>query len=332
MGQEDGTAATNLFSDFLQSVFNRDRTEIARVARELNVAENTLYRWMNGTSTPRVMYLKRLPNIFPERRAQLTHIINQVFGDILGTTLSVPHEVGKDIYFKVLELAANSQDDETRMWHVSQAIFEYALLHMDPEHQGMAVTYAKLMQPHADGIHSLHEVAMRGNNPWSTSSETAAFLGSTSLAGNAAMTQRLQVWNTADEGRSPVEIDEFEHSACAAPVLRNSLLAGVLIFSSTQANFFKDPLRCQAVAEYALLMAVALNDSEFYLPSLLNLRPMPDLKWQRQQLIETYADRVILYARRHTIARREAEKHVQHELELEFEEEAHVMLEKQGNR
>jgi hypothetical protein len=324
--RQNSTATENIFGDFLQSILRHDRGEIARAAKALNVAENTIYRWMNGTSVPRVIYLKRLPDIFPEQRVQLITIINEVFGDVLGAPTPVLDEIGKDLYMKVLELATNSYDKEARMWQVSQAIFEYALLHMDSEHLGMAITYARLTQPHADGIHSLYETMMCGNDPWPTSIESATFLGSTSLAGNAATTLRVQVWSDTDDSRSLVEIDEFEHSACAAPILRDGLLAGVLIFSSAQSDFFRDPQTVQAVTEYALLMGVALGDSEFHPSSLLNLRPMPDLKWQRKQIIETYANRVIIYARRYATARREAERQVQQEMELEFEEEARKML------
>src|SRR5436305_1351465 len=41
------------FSGLLRSILQRDRAEIARVAKELDVTENTIYRWMNGNSDPR---------------------------------------------------------------------------------------------------------------------------------------------------------------------------------------------------------------------------------------------------------------------------------------
>ncbi len=327
----NATTEANPFGKLLQNILRHDHIEIARMAKELNVAENTIYRWINGTSEPRIMYLKRLPDIFPEQRIQLINTINQIFGDVLGAPTPTLREIGKDIYIKVLELAAHCQDSDARMWQVSQTIFEYALLHMDSERLGMAITYARLMQPRPDGIHSLYEVAMCGNDPWPSSIESAAFLGSTSLAGTTAVTQRLQVWNDTDHSRSLVEIDEFEHSACAAPVLRDGLLAGVLIFSSTQPDFFKDPQACLAVMEYALLMEVAISDKEFHPSSLLNLRPMPHLKWQRKQIAENYVNRVIICASRYAMARREAELRVQNEMELEFEEEARKKLKQRPN-
>ncbi len=316
----------NPFTDFLQSILRQDRAGIERVARELEVAENTVYRWMNGISVPRASYLKKLPDLFPEHRAQLLNLIKQAYGNVVSDLTSPLHEVQKEIYVKALELAAHSQDEETCMWQVSQALFEYALLHVDVEHLGLVVAYASLMQQHNDGIHSLYEVSRRSNDPCLTPIEATAFLGSTSLAGATAVMQRLQVWHDTDSGRTLFEKDEFVRSSCAAPVLRNSLLAGVLIFSSPQPDFFKNPLVCQAVAEFALLMAVAVSDRELHPPSLLNLRPMPDLTWQRRRIADTYLNRVIQYAGKHTIARHAAELRVQHEMELEFEEEARRML------
>ncbi|GCE19315.1 GAF domain-containing protein [Dictyobacter kobayashii] len=185
------------------------------------------------------------------------------------------------------------------------------------------------MSTHEDGIHSLREVKMRGHSPWPDTVDSKAFLGSTTLVGSAAVLQRIQVWNDMDDNRALVEIDEHEHSACAVPILRGSLLAGVLIASSTQPDFFKDPTACQAVTEYALLMGVALCDREFHPSALLHLRPMPPLHWQREEINRTYLNRIIAYAHKHSTSRRDAEFWIQHEMELEFEDEAHRILEQQ---
>jgi hypothetical protein len=304
-----------------------NRTDITRVARELEVAENTVYRWINSTSEPRITHLRRLPAAFPEHRAQLIHAIQQTFGTHLDSP-PVNREVSKEIYHQVLELAAISQDEETRFWQVSQAIFENALQQLDSDLQGLAISYAKLMPPHIDGIHSLREVTTRGHDPWPNASESKVFLGNTTLAGTSATLQRLQLWSDQDKSRALVDIDEHERSACAVPITRGSFLAGILLVSSTQPDFFKDPLICQAISEYALLMEVALRDRDFQPVSLLRLRPMPSLKWQRQYLMQNYVSRIITYARNYSTPRREAEFLIQHELELEFEEKARTMLEK----
>jgi len=82
--------------------------------------------------------------------------------------------------------------------------------------------------------------------------------------------------------------------------------------------------------EYALLMGIAISDNEFYPSARLNLRPMPPLKWQRKKIVETYVNRVIMYARKHATARHEAELQVQRDMELEFEEEARKTLQQRA--
>ncbi|GCE05292.1 GAF domain-containing protein [Dictyobacter aurantiacus] len=317
------------FSSLLHTIMYRDRMELSRVARELAVAENTVYRWMNGTSEPRIIHLKRLPEVLPEHRTQLIAAIEQTFGDVLGNPPPTVREIDKDIYQHVLELMTNSQDDETRFWQISEVVFEDILEHLDANHLGLAVTYAKLMPAHQDGIHSLREVKMRGHAPWPDTVDSKAYLGSTTLAGAAAVLQRIQIWNDTDNNRALVEIDEYERSACAVPVLRGGLLAGVLIVSSTHPDFFKDTTACQAVAEYALLMGVALCDREFFPSALLHLRPMPPLRWQREAITRTYLNRIIAYAHQHSTSRSEAEFWIQREMELEFEDEAHKFVEQQ---
>jgi len=309
------------FSSLLRHILRHDRAEIARVAKDLEVAEITVYRWMNGSSEPRVMHLKRLPEVLAEHRGNLTYAINQTFPGVLDPPSLGIREVRKEIYRRVLDLVTTTPEQDARCWQVTQAIFEYALLHLDSDRRGMAITYANLMPSHKDGVHSLREATMRGNYPWPFSLESRAYLGSTTLAGTAVMLQRLQTWdNLGNEERLQVDIDEFERSAAACPVMYAGRISGVLIISSTQVGFFVDPMACQAVSEYAQLLALAFHDEDFYPCSLLNLRPMPEVKWQRAEIGRSYVNRIITYARKHMIARQDAEQHVLAEMEREFEE------------
>jgi CRP-like cAMP-binding protein len=321
------------FSSFLRHILRHDRVEIARVAHELDVSENTIYRWMNGTSVPRPGYLKNLIEVLPEQRNQLTHVINQTFPGILDTLSTGVREVQKDIYRRVMELFTATAESDARRWQITQAIFENALLHLDAERRGLAVTYAKVMQVHPDGIHSLCEAMMRGNYPWPFALENHAYLGSTTLAGTAAILQRMQTWDNLEESeRLQVEVDTFERSACAYPVIRGGRIGGVLIVSSTQPNFFADPLACEAVLEYAQLLSLAFPEEEFYPFSMLNLRPLPDLKWQRAEISRSYVNRVITCVRKLEISRQEAEIHVRADMEAEFEEIGRIQYEKQHSK
>jgi hypothetical protein len=316
------------FSSLLRNILRHDRAEINRVARELEVADNTIYRWMNGSSEPRAIHLKRLPDVLVEHRGNLSYVINQTFPGMLDTQPTGVHEVRKDIYRRVLELVATIGEEDTRFWQVSQAIFEYALLHLDAERHGLAITFARLMPPHDDGVHSLRESAMRGNPPWPFDIESKAYLGSTTLAGTSVLMQRMLVWNNTGGGdRLQVEVDDYEASACAVPVTRANRIAGALIVSSTQPLFFNDPLASLAVIEYAQLLATALSEKDFQPHSKLNLRPMPDLKLQRAQITHSYLSRILTYARKHNISRMEAEVRVRREMELEFEELGHAFVE-----
>ncbi len=309
------------FSSLLRHILRHDRAEIARVAKDLEVAEITVYRWMNGSSEPRAIHLKRLPEVFAEHRGNLTYAINQTFPGVLDPPSLGIREVRKDIYRRVFDLIATTPEADARYWQVTQAVFEYALLHLDSDRRGLSITYANLMPAHEDGIHSLREAAMRGNYPWPFSLESRAYLGSTTLAGTAAMLQRLQTWdNLGNEERLQVDIDEHERSAAACPVMYAGRISGVLIISSTQTGFFADPVACQAVSEYAQLLALAFHDEDFYPCSLLHLRPMPEVKWQRAEIGRSYVNRIILYARKHMIARQDAEQRVIVEMEREFEE------------
>ena len=310
------------FSRLLGHILHHNRAEIARVAKEMDIAEITLYRWMSGSSEPRQMHLKRLVEVMPEQRGNLIYAIHQTFPDVLYEyeQTSGMREVAKETYRYVLTLARDIEADDERHWQVMQHIFEIAIQQLDTERRGLAVTYAKLMPAHEDGVHSLREMVIRGQAPWPHDVENRVFLGSTTLAGTAAMTQRLQTWdNLSDDERLMVDIDEFERSAAACPVMHAGRIAGVLIVSSVLAGFFMDRIACQSVEEYALLMAAGLSESDFYAPTILKLRPMPSLRWQRAEIGRSYNSRVLVYAHKNRMSRKEAEQKVIREIEHEFE-------------
>lgn len=309
------------FATLLGYLIKNDRSEVLRIARDIGVSDNTVYRWLNGTAEPRHSHLMRLLEVLPRSTSLLAQAGgHQAYSGRTANNQPGRWDVQKEIYRRVMELAATTVDDVSRRWHVIETIFEYALLHLDPDRQGMALTYARLMPPRADGtIHSLYEAEMRGQAPWPFALDFKAYLGSTTLAGAAAMLQRVKVWSRKDEARTPVGLDENERSSCAAPVMRGGRLAGVLIVSSAQEDFARNPSVPRTVGDYAHLLAAGLMDSDFYPTSLIRLVPMPELDWQRDKIARSYLNRVVEYARKQCLSFAEAEQKVLQDLEEEFE-------------
>lgn len=321
-GQNDSLAkmenGSGAFSSLLSFLIKNDRSEIVRIAREVGVSDNTVYRWLNGSAEPRHSHLMRLLEVLSPSYQSLSQVPREGRG---AHTQVGRWDVQKEIYRRVMELAAITVDEASRRWHIIETLFEYALLHLDPDRRGMALTYARLMPPRADGhIHSLYEAEMHGQAPWPFALDIKAYLGSTTLAGAAAMHQRVRVWSKLDtEARTPVGLDENERSSCAAPVMRGGRLAGVLIVSSALEDFVRNPAIPRAVGDYAHLLAVGLSDSDFYAASLLKLAPMPELPWQRERIARLYLNRVTEYARKQCLSFAEAEQKVLQDLEEEFE-------------
>jgi len=309
------------FAALLGFLIKNDRSEILRIAREIGVSDNTVYRWLNGAAEPRHSHLMRLLEVLPRYGPHLSQSGEpQTYAGRSANNQPGRWDVQKEIYRRVMELAATTVDDASRRWHIIETIFEYALLHLDPDRQGMALTYARLMPPRADGtIHSLYEAEMRGQAPWPFALDFKAYLGSTTLAGAAAMLQRVRTWSVKDDTRIPVGLDENERSSCAAPVMRGGRLAGVLIVSSAQEDFVRNPAVPRTVGDYAHLLAAGLMDSDFYPTSLIRLVPMPELDWQRDRIARSYLNRVVEYARKQCLSFAEAEQKVLQDLEEEFE-------------
>ena len=239
------------FSSLLCKIIRRDRAEIARIAHKIDVSENTIYRWMNGISEPRSVHLKRLLEAFPSHHESLTYAIHQTFGSVPEMPVQSLHEVRKEIYQSVLEILATTADNNARSGKSRRPFLIMGYIIWIRKTEVLAMTFAKLMPPHDDGIYSLLEVFSRGTSPWPYIIETKRYLGSTTLAGTAAELQRMQLWDDTDVGsRVQVEVDHLERCACAVPITRGDLIGGVLIISGAQPGIFHDPMVCQASAEY----------------------------------------------------------------------------------
>jgi hypothetical protein len=312
-------ASLSLFSTTLRALL-KNHEAVVHLAATLGVAENTIYRWLKGESDPRPVHLHHLIQVFPEHSQQLYGAIQQTFPGALETSISTIQEVQKDLYRSVVELASTTIEADMRRWKIMQTIFDAALAQLDSERRGLAVMFAQLMPEREDGIHSLYEVMTCGTPPWLPTAESHIYLGSTSLAGMAAMSQRMQTWNILDDDeRAQVDVDIYEQSACAHPVTRGGQITGVLVVSSRQPAFFDDPTVRQSIVEYAQLLGLAFRDDEFKAFTLLNLRPFPTVRWQRAEINSSYINRIISCARQRKMTRNEAELRVRQEMEIEFE-------------
>lgn len=312
------------FSTLLGFLIKNDRSEVLRIAKEVGVSDNTVYRWLNGKCEPSQNHLQRLLNAL----SHVHHVQPLLSGQAAHRESSRGTEaptgrlaVQREVFHRVLEQAAISVDHASRSWHIAETIFESALNYLDSDRHGMALTYARLMPQRADGtIHSLCEVEMRGQAPWALDLDFKTYLGSTTLAGAAAMRQRVQTWSCKDEDvRTPVGLDKNELSSCAAPVMRGGHLAGVLIISSALPDFVRNPAISDIAKDYANMLAAGLRDSDFYDISLIKLVPMPELDWQRNRISRSYLNRVVECARKDGLSFPEAEQKVLQDLEEEFE-------------
>jgi hypothetical protein len=75
---------------------------------------------------------------------------------------------------------------------------------------------------------------------------------------------------------------EHEISAVAVPLLDATRVAGCLLFSSTQPEYFVSQFRLALVQGYTYLMSLALASQDFYPSELIQLQIMPSFAIQQQ--------------------------------------------------
>jgi hypothetical protein len=109
------------------------------------------------------------------------------------------------------------------------------------------------------------------------------FLGAESLAGYVVSTcHPSEVQNYKEDKEAlPGHQLENEMSAAAHPILYAGRVAGCLLVSSVEPNYFLLPGRLNLVSDYAHLISLAFAPEDFIEPARIELRVMPPHSEQR---------------------------------------------------
>ena len=255
--------------------------ERERIASEIGVHSVTLIRWVNGETSPRTHNLRQLVRAVPKQyRTQLRALLDANMSTSSSdfetdfTLAEIPYK----LIMEVLETRA-STPDLLRFWSITRLILPEALKQLDPERLGMIITVVRCMPPTADGkIRSLRETIGQGTGPWNGSlEEKALLLGAESLAGYVTALCRLEQVGDLRLNRTflPTYQAEHEISAVACPIMRACRVAGCLLFSSTQPDYFASEVYLELVNAYTRLISLAFDASDFYNPDLIDLHIMP---------------------------------------------------------
>src|SRR5581483_3953572 len=302
--------------------------ERQRIAEELNVSPVTLTRWVKHESNPRLPYLHNLLTVVPKYRNEFIRLIEQEFPDftarahdnLLGELTPIPTE----FYTRVMHTQAMIPI-LLRFSSLCDVILQQMLAHLDPTRQGMAVIVAKCMSPsEGNKVRSLRECEGRGTYPWGDHLEQQAILlRSESLAGYSVSFGHTVVNSQLSEQPSlyPGYRGQWEESAAAAPIMRSSQIAGSLLVSSTQPEFFLAE-HLILIQNYAELLSIAFEVDSFYDLSRIDLRPMPVAQIQ-QTYLSGFRQRVTDVLTQAAMDQRptnlvQAEEQVWREMEEEF--------------
>lgn len=311
-----------------------DPQERHRIASELGANPATLVRWTHNETNPRLQNLQQLLKAVPQHRQKLRELIAEEFPEFANSEddyfpENTSIEIPSGTYSSVLHTYITAPKRQ-RFWLVSNLILQEALRQLDPHQLGMTISLAQCIPPaKGEKVRSLREYVGRGTHPWkATMKHEVAYLGIESLAGYALSNSRLFAIQDRSESPTlyPARWLEWEQSALACPIMREGRFAGCLLVSSAQPRYFV-PYREALIQNYAELIVLAFEPTEFYNQHHIQLDMMPDFDVQeksfstlRQRIAKAMAEGS---KRQPPITIMEAEQLVWQQLEEEFLELAH---------
>ena len=272
-----------------------DSVERQRIANALDVNTITLSRWANGTSNPRAENMHRLLGTLPRYHPLLLRLIANEFPEF-STDAIVSDEVVQEIpstcYAQVLSAYADIPAS-LYFWSVCKLTIQQMLEHLDPHRLGMVIMVAQCTPPAGENkIRSLRGTIRQGTLPLSDNLEQEPILlGIESLSGSVVTSCRpITTQNLKQEHSLKGHLIEELQSATAYPILRRGHIAGCIVVTSAQPNYFT-PVRLTLIQHYANLITLAFEPEEFYHPSRIELGVMPPNSVQRPYFSE-FRDRV----------------------------------------
>ncbi len=263
-----------LFSNIISNTTERDR-----IAAEIGVHPVTLTRWATGESSPRPHNLRQLLRALPKpQRNQLLSLLEIVSSDITDFEADTSsQEISYKFIMDVLE-ARSSVPDLLRFWSITRLVLQQALNQLDPERVGVAITIVRCMPLREGKICSLRESVGLGTSPWGGDlEEKALLLGSESLAGHVTVSCRIEQIGDLRKNKTflPAYSVEHEVSALACPIMLACRVAGCLLLSCTQPDYFVPETRQSLIRGYTNLVSLAFDAEDFYDPNLFALHIMP---------------------------------------------------------
>src|SRR5579863_7218793 len=264
----------------------QDAHERARITTELGVHPLTLARWVNGDASPHPQNLQALLRALPQYRPLFLELMPKEFGHILDEETFKEEPLPKipSAFYGRIFHAHAELPDLLRSWTMCDLILQQALQQLDPNRVGMEISVMQCMSPSQEQkVYSLRETLGRGTPPWARElQQRTLFLGAESLAGYAVIMGQSVAIQTHAEGQSrfPARWVEREESAAAHPIRRAGRIAGCLLFSCTQPNYFL-PFRLALIESYTELMVLAFEREAFYEVEQIELGIMPTIAEQQ---------------------------------------------------
>jgi hypothetical protein len=292
----DETMHFQTWQDFLKSIIENP-SEKQRIAQEIRVNPVTLNRWSNGERQPRtenlIALLRAIPLEYYEEFRSLVERADPTIAQQLQVEVPMANTLPSEFYMRALH-AYTSIPPSLYPQTLYDLILQQAIEQLDPARRGMSISVVVCVPPlRGTYVRSLREFVGVGNPPWKRDLDhSSAFLGIESLSGSAVTRQRMAYIQSRDEpfSLSSAQWVSYEESAAAYPITRQTKVAGCLLVSSAQPNYFT-PALLALIEQYANLMSLAFEPDQFFDHKDIHLQVLP--KYEDQiPLLQTFQSRV----------------------------------------
>ena len=262
----------------------QDPQDRQRVAKMLGISSVTLTRWISGVSKPRIQNLCLLLTMFPEYRQQFLALFLDEFGRLISHIVDIdtlPQEIPTPFYAQIVRihhtlpriLCCNT---------ICELVLQQALKQLDLNYTGMYIAVAQCIPPSSQGrVRSLRILMSQATRCCEEPEQL--LLGAGTLTANAVLTgQPLTGRKDQNEKsiRAALKVQRWANCFFVHPIKQANHIAGCLLLSSADPDYFLVASRRRLIQQYAELITLAFEPTVFFAPEQINLAYVPSYEEQ----------------------------------------------------
>lgn len=284
-GEREVSVQTEPWRQCLGDIFREDKKLLRQVAQRIGMAQVSIQRWLDGTSTPHNVQqtLTKVSVALPEGyQPRFLASVRETLPDFQINPVELPVQDVPSIFYKLAFQACTVANASRAFWAISSLLFQQIYNHLDPDEvAGITATIFQCTPSDSGEVKSLYVASNQTTDRSTPLRQSFPVLIGVENPIAWTITAQSPVLLTGADIPTILAQEEVRCVACAS-IRKHGELGGVLVVTSRLPDFFNST-RLRVIEQYAHAALLALSWRDFVSPDQVVLGTFPSIEEQQDQ-------------------------------------------------